>query len=133
MYICIFTITTVTIYNVGGVSTVIDIAHKGGRFDAFNFDPSPFSRYSIMSLLLYTTFFSVFKVCANPAIIQRHLALSKYNSARRAALASGIVIAVLKSGAVIFGIVIYASYHDCDPILSKSSSRTALWQIFTAR
>ncbi|XP_073979839.1 sodium-coupled monocarboxylate transporter 1-like isoform X2 [Rhodnius prolixus] len=120
MYICIFTITIVTIYNVGGVSTVIDIANKGGRFDVFNFDPSPFSRYSIMSLLLYTTFFSIFKVCANPGIIQRHLALSKYQTARRVALVSGIVIAVIKTGAVIFGIVIYASYHDCDPILSKS-------------
>lgn len=119
MYISVIAIITITVNNAGGVSKVLDIANKGGRLDIFNFDPSPFSRYSAWTISLSAGFFSIYNNCVNTGIIQRYLSLPSYSKAKIVALWTGFANATITFSSVIVGISVYSLYYKCDPILSE--------------
>lgn len=60
------------VYEVGGLSRLIEINNAGGRIHTmFNFDPNPFVRQSILSLFLGQFIFSLGPYCFDQQMIQR--------------------------------------------------------------
>ncbi|KAK9508149.1 hypothetical protein O3M35_007873 [Rhynocoris fuscipes] len=122
MYTSLMIILALTVYNVGGISKVIEIADNGGRLNILNFDPNPFSRYSVWSISIAAILFATYNNCTNPGIIQRYLSLPTYSKAKTVALASGIANISMAVLEVILGILVYTVYYKCDPLMSKEIS-----------
>ncbi|KAG8229119.1 hypothetical protein J437_LFUL009588 [Ladona fulva] len=105
--------------SVGGVTEVWERNEKGGRLEFFNLDPDPTIRHTfwntaIASIFAWTTHFSV-----NQAMVQRFLAMPTIRKANIVAFIFAIGVFTITSISLYAGLLIYASYHDCDLISSK--------------
>lgn len=55
----------------------------------------------------------------NQNVVQRFLALKDVKSARRASMMYVIGVTILISMCIYNGLLLYATYHDCDPLTTK--------------
>merc|ERR1719322_168628 len=106
-------------FDAGGASTVFDINYQSGRVELFNFDPDPRQRHTVWSLVIggFFTWVSVYGI--NQTQVQRYLTVKKRSQAVRA-----IWFNVLGIGSLLLlcgygGMVMYAYYHDCDPMTTR--------------
>jgi len=106
-------------FDAGGASTVFDINYQSGRVELFNFDPDPRQRHTVWSLIIggFFTWVSVYGI--NQTQVQRYLTVKKRSQAVRA-----IWFNVLGIGSLLLlcgygGMVMYAYYHDCDPMTTR--------------
>ncbi|XP_073978205.1 sodium-dependent multivitamin transporter-like isoform X2 [Rhodnius prolixus] len=120
--VAIFIITGM--FDVGGVNKVIDIYKKGGRTDVDYLDFSPFVRNSPVTTWLSSFFITLISTVINQGIVQRYMSLPSYNKAKIISIYTGIGNALLYFLPVILGIVVYATYYDCDPGMSKLLKNT---------
>ncbi|XP_054746818.1 sodium-coupled monocarboxylate transporter 1 [Anastrepha obliqua] len=100
---------------VGGVSKMLSIAHKGRRLDvSFAFDATTrvtFWNSSITSIVLWVTYVGLHQSC-----VQRIVSLPSLKHARHALIIFGLGFFVIMFFTCFTGIIMYALYHDCDPI-----------------
>lgn len=106
------------VMSVGGLKSVLEINEKGERLETFNLDVDPFARNTFWT----TTFGSLptwlMAFAAHPSTAQRYISVS---SIRRAETAVGLMvigIVIFKSLSTFTGLIIYAKYHDCDPVVT---------------
>ncbi|XP_073978208.1 sodium-coupled monocarboxylate transporter 1-like isoform X2 [Rhodnius prolixus] len=119
MFLSISIFIIVGIYDVGGVQKVIDTYENGGRTDINLLDFSPFVRNSPVTTLISSFCLSLTRTVINQGIVQRYKSLPTYRKARVISIFSHIGNATLLFLPIIFGVIMYASYHDCDPGMSK--------------
>ncbi|EDV90552.1 GH14123 [Drosophila grimshawi] len=115
MVISVIMVGIMGAYRIGGVSEVFRIADEGGRFDIdYAFD-----------LKTRNTFWNVFStaliawsgyVGLNQSCVQRIVSLPSLGHARRALVLFGLGFTLVMSFNCFTGIVMYARYHDCDPL-----------------
>ncbi|KAI8505547.1 Sodium-coupled monocarboxylate transporter 1 [Branchiostoma belcheri] len=102
----------------GGLGKVWDIANSGHRLEIFNFDPDPRVRHTNWNIWVGGVFVSASIYGVNQAQVQRYLSCPSLAKARTALYLNIVGIAVITSCACLSGLVIYARYHGCDPLLA---------------
>ncbi|XP_047115232.1 sodium-coupled monocarboxylate transporter 2-like [Schistocerca piceifrons] len=108
---------------VGSPVQVWNISDEGGRIRIFEMNPSPFVRNSFWTIVLGTTA-NWLTVCAiNQGSMQKFLSVPNLRSARICLFGFGGGIITMKAISVFTGLLIYATYHNCDPISAKAISR----------
>ncbi|CAG2191042.1 SLC5A6 [Mytilus edulis] len=103
--------------DLGGFGEVWDIANKGGRIQFIDWDPNPTTRHSIWALIIGSFFGQLTIYAANQTMIQRYLAIKEIKNSQKALYLSLPLTLILSTVVCLVGLVIYATYHDCDPYL----------------
>jgi len=86
-------------------------------------DPSPFVRTSFWTLTVGMTTAWVAKLGVSQCCIQRFLAVPNIEVAKKSVWIFAFGLGALKLGAILLGLIIYAKYENCDPVLSKQISK----------
>ncbi|XP_077513104.1 sodium-coupled monocarboxylate transporter 1-like [Amblyomma americanum] len=105
--------------DLGGLGYVFDRASEGGRLEFFNINPSPTERHTVFGLTIgaFFTWMSVYAV--NQAMVQRYLTIPTVQGARTALWINLPGLSFLMLICAMAGLVMYAHYYDCDPIMTK--------------
>ncbi|XP_017026710.1 sodium-coupled monocarboxylate transporter 2 [Drosophila kikkawai] len=107
---------------VGGLSEVLRIAGEGGRLDInFNFDAT--TRSTIWNIFSSATLMWAGYVGLNQSCVQRIVSLPSLGHARRSLVLFGCGFILIMFFNCFTGIVMYARFHDCDPIESGHVSK----------
>ncbi|CAB3374350.1 Hypothetical predicted protein [Cloeon dipterum] len=120
MILGVVAVTVLGTMDVGGVGVVLDRAAASNRLEFFNLDPNPLVRHTFWTVVIGNFFMWLSHIAANQAILQRCLALPTVGKARRALISLSIGISLFVVFSVYSGLVIYAKYHDCDPVYSQA-------------
>lgn len=121
----IFTMGSVTvvlilgIISVGGISKLIEINEEGERLELFNMDLDPFTRNTFWTTAFGSTPHWLKIFATHPSSVQRYISLPTYRDCQIVAVIMCLGIFLIKSFCTVTGLVIYAKYHDCDPIITK--------------
>ncbi|KAJ9592042.1 hypothetical protein L9F63_001421, partial [Diploptera punctata] len=112
--------------DIGGLGVVWNRNYDSGRIEAPNFSPDPTVRHSILTLLVGGFFWWLQVNAVNQNMIQRYLTLPNMHLAR-------IALAIFVVGAITFlsvcgycGLLIFATYYDCDPLTTKHQAKDQL-------
>uniref|UniRef100_A0A8C4UIG4 Solute carrier family 5 member 5 n=1 Tax=Falco tinnunculus TaxID=100819 RepID=A0A8C4UIG4_FALTI len=103
---------------VGGPARVLGIATNGSRVNFGDFNPDPRSRYTVWTFLLGGTLVWLSMYGVNQAQVQRYVACRTEREARMALLVNQVGLFSIVSSAVACGLVMFALYKDCDPLLA---------------
>ncbi|OPJ86633.1 sodium/iodide cotransporter [Patagioenas fasciata monilis] len=103
---------------VGGAGRVLAIAANGSRINFGDFNPDPRSRYTVWTFVLGGTLVWLSMYGVNQAQVQRYVACRTEGEARGALLVNQVGLFCIVSSAVACGLVMFALYKDCDPLLA---------------
>ncbi|KAK3088350.1 hypothetical protein FSP39_017961 [Pinctada imbricata] len=101
----------------GGFAEIWRIADEGGRINFFDFDLSPFKRCTFWGLIVGSFIGQLTIYGANQTMLQRYMSISNVKKSQIALFVSLPATLLLVTLVCIVGIVIYATYHTCDPYL----------------
>lgn len=109
---------------IGSVESVWHTAVQDGRINLWQFSPDPTIRHSFWSLVIggifiYTSIYGV-----NQTQVQRLLASRSLCQAQVALYISWPVTSLLSMLCTVTGLVMYAFFRGCDPILSASVAKS---------
>ncbi|XP_065372256.1 sodium-coupled monocarboxylate transporter 2-like [Calliphora vicina] len=101
---------------VGGLSKVLEYAEEGGRLD-FNFSMDPRVRSTFWNLFSGGLLLWVGHIGLNQSCVQRIVSMPSLDHARKALTIVGVGILLMLGFNAFIGIVMFARYFGCDPIL----------------
>ncbi|KAG7158323.1 sodium-coupled monocarboxylate transporter 2-like [Homarus americanus] len=104
--------------DIGGFDVVWQRNADSGRAQLIDFDPDPTTRHTFWTLVIggYFTWITIYGV--NQAQIQRYLSVQTKQMAVNALWINFVGLFILMLTCCFGGMVVYANYHDCDPIRS---------------
>ncbi|XP_021952831.1 sodium-coupled monocarboxylate transporter 1 [Folsomia candida] len=105
--------------DLGGFGNIWNIAVDGGHVKYFDFDPDPRTRQTTWTLWIGAFFMWLAIYGVNQAQVQRYLTLPTIRQAKMAIWLNGLGRFVLLILNVLTGLVLYAKYSKCDPLMSK--------------
>ncbi|CRL02233.1 CLUMA_CG015346, isoform A [Clunio marinus] len=118
MYIVMVLVMIKGTANIGGLSALIDINMEGDRFETPDFRIDPTIRHTFWSLFVGGGWYWI--ICnTNQSVIQRFLALKDEKTAKKGCKIYVIAITILIFMCIYNGLLLYATYHDCDPLTTK--------------
>ncbi|XP_077555158.1 sodium-coupled monocarboxylate transporter 1-like [Haemaphysalis longicornis] len=106
----------------GGLKAVFDKAHDGDRLELFNVHLSPTVRHTMFGTTIGTFFTWMTIYAVSQAMVQRYLSIPTVAGARKAIWLNLPGLSFLMIICAMSGLVMYARYHDCDPIMTKKVS-----------
>jgi len=106
-------------FDAGGSSVVFDRNYQSSRVELFNFEPDMRRRHTIWSLVIggFFTWISIYGI--NQTQVQRYLTVKKKSQAVKAIWLNVLGIGSLLLICAYAGLVVFAFYHDCDPITTR--------------
>lgn len=109
-------------HDIGGMKVVYNRASDGNRVEFFNFSLDPTERHTVWGLFIgcFFTWMSVYAV--SQAMVQRYLTVTSMKGARIAIWINLPGLAFLMLICALAGLVMYARYQDCDPLLTKKAT-----------
>ncbi|GAB6020722.1 hypothetical protein CHUAL_003386 [Chamberlinius hualienensis] len=117
----LFAILTFGVINVGGLRFIWDKSWESGRLSIFNLEFSLTTRNTFWSFTIGRMFEFIALVATNPIIIMRMMASRSTNDSLRSAIYGSLIASPTNALLSCLGIIIYAKYYLCDPILSGSA------------
>ncbi|KAF5303091.1 hypothetical protein FQR65_LT08422 [Abscondita terminalis] len=102
--------------SVGGFAEVWRRSDLGGRLEFFNLDWDPTIRHTFWTVTIGNYFSWLASCSINQAMVQRCLAMPSLKSATVTLFILMVGLMVLITMCCYMGLVIFASYHKCDPI-----------------
>ncbi|XP_077260303.1 sodium-coupled monocarboxylate transporter 1-like isoform X1 [Temnothorax americanus] len=120
----LFAVLVLGTLSVGGVEQVWSISGAGGRLVFFDMDPSPFARNTFWGMAIGMTVIWLGNIGIHPGTVQRFLSVPREIDAKRSIVITAVGLILVKLICVFTGLIMFAKYHDCDPFLTKSISRT---------
>ncbi|XP_059482403.1 sodium-coupled monocarboxylate transporter 1-like isoform X2 [Neocloeon triangulifer] len=108
---------------VGGWEHVWQAAERGGRLEFFNMDPNPLERHTFWTVLLGQFVYQLAWCATSQGMVQRYLAVPDLRTARWCLACFAFGMTAVKWLSVATGLLLYASYENCDPISSQRVSR----------
>lgn len=109
--------------NVGGLQEVLKINFKGGRLNFFDFTLNPFVRQSFWSIFFGVLFQFMMNYCIDQQMLQRFKSARTKRTAQLALLLNVPGIIFFVSLCCFTGLVLYANYYKCDPLISDGKQR----------
>ncbi|CAG7709868.1 unnamed protein product, partial [Allacma fusca] len=106
--------------DIGGFSVVWKRAQDTGRTGFLNLDPDPRTRHTFWTSIIGMYFVWLPLYAATQANIQRFAAMPNIQTVRRALLINMIGLYITIGLCFTAGLVIFARYHDCDPVTRKT-------------
>ncbi|KAK0170652.1 hypothetical protein PV328_008477 [Microctonus aethiopoides] len=117
MVLAVVTVTSLGTYQIGGPTEIWNRAEEANRIQFLNFDPSPYTRHTVWSVLIGSCIYTTSYIAVNQTIVQRYTSLSTMR-------ASKIALAIFTIGVMLFisltcwcGLVLFAWWAPpkCDP------------------
>ncbi|CAF4597451.1 unnamed protein product, partial [Rotaria sp. Silwood2] len=105
--------------NAGGIKKVLEIAIAGQRINFFNISFDPTIRYTIWATLLGGTCYALSCSSILQTQTQRYMCVDSTREAQKALWMNTFFLVLLLLLCGIVGLLIYAKYHDCDPLRAK--------------
>ncbi|KAJ1085826.1 hypothetical protein NDU88_005951 [Pleurodeles waltl] len=103
---------------VGGVGTALEITQNNSRINFGDFDLDPRRRYTFWTFVLGGTMLWLSMYGINQAQVQRYVACRTEREARLAILVNQSALCYIIGSAVVCGLVMFALYRNCDPLLA---------------
>lgn len=100
----------------GGMGNIMRIAEEGGRLNFVNFDPNPLLRASFWTGLIGGFFRVLNPYVSTQFLTQRYCTVSTPRRASLIAYTNIPMFILLPTLFWLIGLVMYAMYHDCDPL-----------------
>ncbi|KAK4876940.1 hypothetical protein RN001_009446 [Aquatica leii] len=124
IFVCLLVVFGLGVSMTGGFVNIINKSYDGHRLDVLDFDLDPTKRNSFWAIVIGTTLYAMVDVTINQSTMQRLIAMPKINDFKKAIflLCTGTII--VRALSIFTGIMIYAKYSECDPILSKQVTRS---------
>ncbi|XP_037955495.1 sodium-coupled monocarboxylate transporter 1-like [Teleopsis dalmanni] len=117
--------------DIGGAGVVIKEAWNSGRIEAPDLDLNPTVRHTLWSQLIGGVVYWTQTNAVSQNMIQRYLSLPTLKSARHALCIFCGGVLLLMSLCAYNGLLIYATYKDCDPLTTKlAKARDQLLPLF---
>lgn len=111
----------------GGMGEVWRISQEGQRIRFFDFDFSPFKRCTFWGLIVGSFIGQLTIYGSSQTMLQRYMSISSVRKSQIALFVSLPTTILLITLVCIAGLVIYATYHACDPLIDgKIISRDQL-------
>ncbi|CAF3645713.1 unnamed protein product [Rotaria socialis] len=110
--------------DVGGISKVFRIANEGHRINFSTFALDPTIRYTFWSVMIGGTIYSTSLLCFLQTQAQRYMCVKTTRDAQKVAWINWIMCALVLILCSIVGLLIFAKYHDCDPLKTKLVARS---------
>ncbi|XP_017769962.1 PREDICTED: sodium-coupled monocarboxylate transporter 2-like [Nicrophorus vespilloides] len=104
--------------NSGGIKHVIEECNNGDLFD-IDYSMDLTVKDTVWSLLIASTFYWVNFIAVGQSSVQKCLALPTFKEIKKAFFIFAIGWSILLLGSVYIGLLIYAKYNKCDPLLTK--------------
>nr|CAD7200095.1 unnamed protein product [Timema douglasi] len=104
---------------IGGPEVVFQRSEQSGRLEFFNLDLDPTVRHTFWSVTIGNYFSWLSSSAVNQAMVQRCLALPNMNKAKYTIVILTIGIACIVSMSCYTGLLIYATFADCDPVSAR--------------
>uniref|UniRef100_A0A0K8T529 Sodium-coupled monocarboxylate transporter 1 n=1 Tax=Lygus hesperus TaxID=30085 RepID=A0A0K8T529_LYGHE len=114
---CTIFFFTVGLIKAGGVSEVWRLNDEGYRMELFNFDPSPFQRTTFWTCSGIFFMWAPYFLSASQH--QRFKSLPSHDHAKKVILLSMILMISLTVLQYSIGLLAYAYFAGCDPVLAK--------------
>lgn len=109
-------VATKATIQVGGFDVVIGRNYESGRIEAPILDLDPTIRHSFWSTVIGGFIYWNSVNGCNQSMVQRYLSLPSLTAARKAVWIFVVGIILILSFCCYNGLLIYAMYHDCDPL-----------------
>ncbi|KAG8201772.1 hypothetical protein JTE90_012830 [Oedothorax gibbosus] len=122
MFSALSTVAVKGTVDIGGTSEVVRIAEEGGRLQFFDTSLDPTLRFTVWSALIGGFIYGLTTTGANQTQVQRLLTLSTLKRSQLALLISIPANLVMYYTLYTCGLVIYANFAGCDPLLRTESS-----------
>lgn len=100
-----------------GIKNLWEINSNGGRLNFFDFDPNPFIRQSFWPLVFGMIVHFSMSYCLDQQMVQRFAAAKNIRTAQLALVLNVPGMFLLVSLCCFTGLVLYATYYNCDPLL----------------
>ncbi|XP_070494075.1 sodium-coupled monocarboxylate transporter 1-like [Chironomus tepperi] len=118
MYGTLILINVKGTFEAGGLSVVIERNIESGRLAMPDFNIDPTIRISFWTMVIGGSFFRTY-MGINQSMIQRFMALKNVHVARKCQMTYMAGILILNLMCYYNGLLLYATYHDCDPLTTK--------------
>lgn len=118
MFLCLSLMAIVGTCNVGGLYKVIEVSIRGDRLTGPNLSFDPTERHTLWSLMFGGIFIYLSLYGVNQTQVQRLLTVRSLSAAQKCLWMSWPLTTVLSLLTCFTGLVMYANYADCDPLLS---------------
>ncbi|XP_075857352.1 sodium/iodide cotransporter [Microcebus murinus] len=102
----------------GGPGRALRLAQNHSRVNLLDFDPDPRSRYTFWTLAVGGTLLWLSMYGVNQAQVQRYVACRSERQAKLALLVNQLGLFLIVSSAAVCGVVMFAFYSGCDPLLA---------------
>ncbi|KAL7728675.1 hypothetical protein ACLKA6_004056 [Drosophila palustris] len=106
----------------GGLGTVIEYATEGGRMH-FDFGLDPRLRSTVWSSFGSGLLLWIGKVSLDQSCVQRIVSLPSYTHAKKSLLVAGVGFLIIMFFNAFAGIIMFARYYGCDPMLAGLVSK----------
>ncbi|KAG8301691.1 hypothetical protein J6590_047886 [Homalodisca vitripennis] len=87
-------------------------------------NPSPFERNTFWTIAFGSIFIWIPQLAVHPSAMQRFIAVSSFKKAKAVMFWSVIGFLTIYGLVLIIGLLLYATYHDCDPVASGVVEKT---------
>ncbi|KAL0978766.1 hypothetical protein UPYG_G00174910 [Umbra pygmaea] len=99
----------------GGLGKIWDDCNKGGRLEAFDFDPDPLKRHTFWTIVVGGSVMWVSMYSINQSQVQRYISCRTLTQAKLSLYVNMVGLWITVSLAVFSGLTMYSIYKDCDP------------------
>lgn len=126
IFVIIASIATVMMkgtLQVGGIEEVWRISEEGGRQIWFEFPGDPTQRMTTLCAISGGVFTVLSLNAASQAMLQRNMTVKTLNKAKVTLYLYGFGYVIAFNTLCVLGLIIYANYHDCDPMLKGYISK----------
>ncbi|XP_034484338.1 sodium-coupled monocarboxylate transporter 2-like [Drosophila innubila] len=106
----------------GGLGTVIEYATEGGRMN-FDFGLDPRLRSTFWSSFSSGLMLWMGKISLDQSCVQRIVSLPSYTHAKKSLLVAGFGFLIIMFFTAFAGIIMFARYYGCDPMLAGLVSK----------
>ncbi|KAF7993765.1 hypothetical protein HCN44_010360 [Aphidius gifuensis] len=109
-------ITVEGVVDVGGPSTVLNVTQSRGRLEFLNFNMDPTIRVTTVSATVGQLFMSLSIFGCQQNFVQRYCSMSSRTNVVKTMIYNMPVISAFFTLSWLVGMVIFATYADCDPL-----------------
>ncbi|KAL7640635.1 UNVERIFIED_CONTAM: hypothetical protein RMT77_008910 [Armadillidium vulgare] len=105
------------VIQIGGIGNLFTIAEEGKRLEFFNMNPSIYERHNFYNTIAFGIFYYGTTFGVSQINTQRICAVRNFQDARKVLIYTFVGFVFLQILIFSGGLVAYASYAECDPVL----------------